>query len=50
MLKNFVEIKFEICSIYKVQCAEEHSPLKSTELFQDTSATQGLEVAFRTVL
>ena len=27
MLKSFVEIKFEICSIYKAQCAEENSPL-----------------------
>ena len=28
MLKSFVEIKFEISSIYKAQCAEENSPLK----------------------
>ena len=28
MLKSFVEIKFKISSIYKVQCAEENSPLK----------------------
>ena len=42
MLKSFVEIKFEICRIYKTQCAEENSPLKFTELFQemqDVSAT-----------
>ena len=26
MLKSFVEIKFQICSIYKAQCAEENSP------------------------
>ena len=48
VLKSIVEIKFEICSIYKAQCVEENSPLKLTELFQetrDTSATQGLEVA-----
>ena len=50
MLKSFVEIKFEICSIYKAQCAEESSPLKFTELFQkmrDISATRGLEVALQ---
>ena len=34
MLESFVEIKFEICSIYKAQYAEENSPLKFTELFQ----------------
>ena len=48
MLKSFVEFKFEICSIYKAQCAKEYTPLKFTELIQetrDTSATQGLEVA-----
>ena len=33
MLKSFVEIKFEICSIYKAQCAVENSPLKFTESF-----------------
>ena len=32
MLKNFVEIKLEICSIYKAQCAEENNLLKFTEL------------------
>ena len=32
MLKSFVEIKFEICSIYKAQCVEENSPLKFAEL------------------
>ena len=31
MLKSFIEMKFEICSIYKAQCAEENSPLKYTE-------------------
>ena len=44
MLKIFVEIEFETCSIYKAQYAEENSPLKFTELFQetqDTSSTQG---------
>ena len=44
MLKSFVEIKFEICSIYKAHCAEENSPLNFIELFQealDTSASQG---------
>ena len=43
-LKSFVEINFEICSIYKAQCAEENSAFKFTELFQempDTIATQG---------
>ena len=39
MLKSFVEIKFEICSIYKIQYAEENSPLKFTELFQETRDT-----------
>ena len=33
MLKSFVEIKFEICSIDKAQCAEENGPLKFTEQF-----------------
>ena len=33
MLKILVEIKFEICITYKVQCAEENSPLKFTEQF-----------------
>ena len=33
MLKSFVEIKFEICSIYKAQRAKENSPLKFTEQF-----------------
>ena len=50
MLKSFVEIKFEICSIYKAQCVEENIPLNFTELFQetrDTSATQGLKVALQ---
>ena len=50
MLKSFVKIKFEICSIHKAQCDEENSPSKFTELFQetrDTSATQGLEVALQ---
>ena len=50
MLKSFVEIKFEICSIYKAQYAEENSPLKFTELLQetrDTNATQRLEVALQ---
>ena len=45
MLKNFVEIKFEICSSYKTQGAEEKSPLKFTKLFQktqDTSVTHEL--------
>ena len=44
MLKSFVEIKFEIRSIYKAQCVDKNSPLKFIELFQetrDTSATQG---------
>ena len=36
MLNSFVEIKFEIYNIYKAQCAEENSPLKITELFQET--------------
>ena len=31
MMKSFVEFKFEICIIYKAQCAEENSPFKSTE-------------------
>ena len=49
MLKNFVDIKFEICSIYKAQSAEENSPLKFTELFQDARykrhpGIRGLEV------
>ena len=42
--EKFRKNKFEICSIYKAQCAEENSPLKFTKLFQetrDTSATQG---------
>ena len=42
MLKSFVEITFEICSINKAQCAEENNQLKFTELFhetRDTSAT-----------
>ena len=50
MVKSFVEITFEICGIYKAQCAEENSPLKFTKLFQetrDTSATEGLEVALQ---
>ena len=50
MLNRFVEIKLEIYSIYRAQCAEESSPLKFTELFQetrDTSATQGLEVVLQ---
>ena len=50
MLKSFVEIKFEICSIYKAQCVEENSPLKFTEVFKgtrDASAKQGLEVALQ---
>ena len=50
MLKSFVEIKFEICSAYKAQFAEENSALKFTELFQetrDTGASQGLEVALQ---
>ena len=33
MLKSVVEIEFEICSIYKAQCAEENCPLKFTEQF-----------------
>ena len=33
MLKSFVEIKFEICSINKAQCVEGNSPLKFTEQF-----------------
>ena len=33
MLKSFAEIKFEICSIYKAQCAKKKSPLKFTEEF-----------------
>ena len=33
MLNSFVEIKSEIYSIWKAQCAEENSPLKFTELF-----------------
>ena len=48
MLKSFVEIKSEICSIYDAQYAKENNPLKFTELFQetrDTSATQGLAVS-----
>ena len=36
MLRSFVKIKFEICSIYKAQCAEENSSLKFTDLFQET--------------
>ena len=40
MLKSFVEIEFEICSIYKAQCAEENSPLKFTQLFQETRDTR----------
>ena len=50
MLQSFVEIKFEICSTYKAQCAEENSPLKFTELFQEmrnTSAARGLEIALK---
>ena len=50
MLKTFIEIKLEICSIYKAQYAEENNPLKFTELFQetrDTSTTQGLEVTLQ---
>ena len=50
MLKSFIEIKLEICSIYKAQYAEENNPLKFTELFQetrDTSTTQGLEVTLQ---
>ena len=48
MLKSFVEINFEICSIYEAQCVEENIPLNFTELFQETRntiATPGLEVA-----
>ena len=33
MLKRFVEIEFEICSIYKARYAEENSLLKFTEQF-----------------
>ena len=33
MLKSFVSIKSEICSIYKAQHAEENSPLQFTEQF-----------------
>ena len=48
MLKNFVEIKLEICSIYKAQCAEENSLLRFTELCisRDTecNTTQGSEL------
>ena len=28
MLKSFVEIEFEVCSIYEAQFAEENSPLR----------------------
>ena len=32
MLKRFVEIQLEICSIYEAQCTKENSLLKFTEL------------------
>ena len=50
MLKSFVGIKFKLSCIYEAQCADENSPLRFTELFQetrDTNATQGLEVALQ---
>ena len=31
--ESFVEIKFEICSIYEAQCAKENSPFKLKEQF-----------------
>ena len=31
ILKSFVEIKFEICRIYKAQCGKEKTPVKFTK-------------------
>ena len=52
MLKSFVEIKFQICSIYKAQCAEENSPLKFTEQFckmliAQSSLRSSLQIRYR---
>ena len=44
-----LKIKFEMCNIYKAQCAEENSPLKCKYRTnsRDASTTQGLEVAWQ---